>query len=131
MKIGTANEVSNCKLFYLTKYAVGILFILSSAFLPLWAFCVICLIMCVLSLTPVLSKIAYSFRLTDESKRRQLSFDFKILAGMLAITFIAATLLEKSDLAIGIPWIFNLSSPGCDHLQHTVLVLIIPQGNAL
>ena len=103
MKIGTANEVSNCKLFYLTKYAVGILFILSSAFLPLWVFCVICLIMCVLSLTPVLSKIAYSFRLTDESKRRQLSFDFKILAGMLAITFIAATLLEKSDLAIGFP----------------------------
>jgi TIGR00297 family protein len=96
MKFGTANkEVKNCKFFYLTKYAAGILFILSSAVLPLWIFCLVCFILCALSLTPMLSRAAALFHLTDKSKLRQLSFDFRLLSGILLLSFLAAFFLEN------------------------------------
>ncbi|MDR0767543.1 MAG: TIGR00297 family protein [Methanosarcinales archaeon] len=88
-------DVRNCKLFYLAKYAAGILFILSAAFFPLWIFFTACLAFFILAFTPVLPKTAALFRLTDSDKLRKLSFDFRLLAGILAVSFLAALFLEN------------------------------------
>lgn len=89
-----SHQVRNCKLFYLAKYAAGILFILSAAFLPLWVFFGGCFVLFILAFTPVLPKTAALFHLTDENKLHQLSFDFRLLAGIMIISFLAALLLE-------------------------------------
>ncbi|WNY23534.1 hypothetical protein MmiHf6_08420 [Methanimicrococcus hongohii] len=88
-------DVRNCKLFYLAKYAAGILFILSAAFLQLPFFISVCFACFILSFTPVLSKTAAYFNLTDKDKLRQLSSDFRILTCILTFSFLAALLLEN------------------------------------
>ena len=82
-------DVLNCKLFYLAKYAAGILFILSAAVFPIWVFFALCLAFFVLAFTPLLPKTAALFRLTEEDKLRKLSFDFRLLTGILALSFLA------------------------------------------
>ncbi|MDV0444876.1 hypothetical protein MmiAt1_04220 [Methanimicrococcus sp. At1] len=95
-------DIRTCKFFYLAKYAAGILFILSAAILPLWFFFAVCLILCLLSMTPLLSKTAALFHLTDEEKLRRLSFDFRLLAGILTLSFLAALILENYGAEFGI-----------------------------
>ncbi|MDR2944071.1 MAG: TIGR00297 family protein [Methanosarcinales archaeon] len=106
--IGKANkEATTCKLFYLAKYASGILFILSAAFLPLWFFFATCFIFCILSMTPFFRKAVALFRLTDEKKLKQLSFDFRLLAGILAVSFLAAFLIENDGSKFPVFLIFQ------------------------
>lgn len=88
-------DVKWCKLFYLAKYAAGIAFILSAAVLPLWVFFAACFLLCILSFTPLLSKTAALFRLTDGEKLNRLSFDFRFLAGLVTFSFLAALLFES------------------------------------
>ncbi|MBZ3935222.1 DUF92 domain-containing protein [Methanimicrococcus blatticola] len=93
-----AHHIRTCKLFYLAKYAAGILFILSAAVLPLWVFFAGCFILCILSMTPLLSKVAALFHLTDQNKLKQLSFDFRLLTGILTISFLAAVIIGNYDI---------------------------------
>ncbi|MDL2260698.1 TIGR00297 family protein [Methanimicrococcus sp. OttesenSCG-928-J09] len=92
------HHIRTCKLFYLAKYAAGILFILSAAVLPLWLFFAVCFVLCILSMTPLLTKAAALFKLTDENKLKQLSFDFRLLAGILTFSFLAALILENYNI---------------------------------
>lgn len=98
-------DIRTCKFFYLMKYTAGILFILSAAFLSLWAFLAVCLILLILSLTPILPKTAALFNLTDETKLRRLKFDFRLLAGIMTLSFAAAVLIESygADFSLNLP----------------------------
>lgn len=93
-----SHHIRTCKLFYLAKYAAGILFILSAAVVPLWVFFAACFILCVLAMTPLLPKVAALFRLTDKDKLKQLSFDFRLLAGILTLSFLAAVIIENYNI---------------------------------
>lgn len=95
-------DIRTCKFFYLMKYAVGIMYILSAAILPIWISFFICLILLILSFTPVFQKAAALFNLTDEEKLRQLKFDFRMLFGISALSFATAILFGLYGGGLGI-----------------------------
>jgi Predicted membrane protein len=94
-------DIRSCKLFYLLKYAAGLVFILSAAFIPLWLFLSLCLFLLIASMTPVLPKIASLFNMTEKDKIRRLSFDFRILVGITALGFAAFYFIENQTIGFG------------------------------
>jgi len=97
--LSSGKDVRTCKYFYLIKYAVCILFILSAAVIPLWILLGLCLILLIVSMTPVLSKVASLFNLTEKEKIRQLKVDFRFLVGITVLGLAVVWLIENQTFA--------------------------------
>ena len=97
-----SRDIRTCKFFYLLKYAAGLFFILSAAVIPLKLFLFLCLALLVVSVTPVLPKIASLFDLTEKDKIRQLVFDFRLLIGITALGFTVVCLIENQTIHSGL-----------------------------
>ncbi|MCL2549769.1 MAG: TIGR00297 family protein [Methanimicrococcus sp.] len=95
-------DIRTCKFFYIMKYTAGAFFVLSAAVLPLWAFLAVFLILFISSFTPLFQKAAALFNLTGEDKLRHLKFDFRLLAGLMTLSFAVAVPLEIYGKNIGI-----------------------------
>jgi len=95
-------DIRTCKYFYLMKYAAGSCFILAAAVLPLWAFLAVFLILFLSSFTPLFQKATALFNLTGEEKLRHLKFDFRLLTGLMTLSFAAAIPFKMYCTNVGI-----------------------------
>ncbi|WNY26221.1 TIGR00297 family protein [Methanolapillus millepedarum] len=90
----SGSDIAACKLFYLTKYALGIFVIFLAPFLNMGSFVLLFVLLSVLSLTPVMEFVSKAFGLTNEAKIKKIRSDFQSAVIVLTFAFLAVALLN-------------------------------------